>query len=143
MAFCQVVLKKEHVERVRDDPGHLDQGGNHIIKEAVETHKREHRDDNLPFPFDDLDLNVYTPFTEKYPWHAQIHRDAFGQGEVPAGIDQRLIVDLRFFGYTLPNKNNRVAFSYLREDHFGMPQPTFHIAPGKSDVDRSNRMMNE
>lgn len=121
MTFCQIVLKKKHVERVRNSPEDI-AGGNQQIVDAVESHIYNHPDDPLPFPFDDLDPNVYTPFSEKYPWHTQIHRDAFGYGEVPADIDQRLIVDLRFFGYIDPNEFNRVTFSPTRRDGFGMLQ---------------------
>lgn len=122
MTFCQIVLKKKYVQMVHDKPGELDEGSDHTIRDAVHNHKRDHPDDPLPFPFDDLDPNVYTPFSEKYPWHTQIHRDAFGYGEVPADVDQRLIVDLRFFGYVDPNRFNRVSFSAKRRDGFGMPQ---------------------
>lgn len=122
MTFCQVVLKKEYVEGVRAKPEELDEKGEHKIKDAVQQHIQNHKDDPLPFPFDDLDPNVYTPFSEKWPWHTQIHRDAFGYGEVPADVDQRLIVDLRFFGYVDPNKFNRVTYSATRRDGFGMSQ---------------------
>ncbi|KAK7705818.1 hypothetical protein SLS64_007766 [Diaporthe eres] len=121
MTFCQVVLKKKHVEMVEKTPWEIANGNQKII-DAVKKHLKNHPDDPLPFPFDDLDPNVYTPFSEKYPWHTQIHRDAFGYGEVPADIDQRLIVDLRFFGYIDPNEHNKITFSTTRRDGFGMPQ---------------------
>ncbi|ROW01792.1 hypothetical protein VPNG_07782 [Cytospora leucostoma] len=122
MTFCQIVLKRQYVEWVRDNPGYLDEGDDHTIEDAVQQHREYHPDDPLPFPFDDLDPNVYTPFSEKYPWHTQIHRDAFGYGEVPADVDQRLIVDLRFFGYVDPSRWNRITFSAKKRDGFGMPQ---------------------
>lgn len=122
MTFCQIILKKKYVQWVSDQPGELDEGDNHTIRDAVEQHKKNHPDDPLPFPFDDLDPNVYTPFSEEHPWHTQIHRDAFGYGEVPADVDQRLIVDLRFFGYVDPNRFNKVTFSAKMRDGFGMPQ---------------------
>ena len=46
-------------------------------------------------------------------------------GEVPGTIDQRLVVDLRFFGYVKPNYNNHVAFSRGCKDEFGMPQVSY------------------
>lgn len=122
MTFCQIVLKKEYVQGVSEDPEKLDEKGEHTISDAVHKHKEDHPDDPLPFPFDDLDPNVYTPFSDNYPWHTQIHRDAFGYGEVPADVDQRLIVDLRFFGYVEPREYNKVTFSASRRDGFGMPQ---------------------
>ncbi|KAI3391657.1 hypothetical protein diail_6995 [Diaporthe ilicicola] len=142
MTFCQVVLKRKDVERVKHKPEEI-AGNNEKMKEALKNHKDKHPDDPLPFPFDDLDPNVYTPFSEKYPWHTQIHRDAFGYGEVPADIDQRLIVDLRFFGYIDPNEHNKINFSATRKDGFGMPQPTFWFSLGDKDADRANRMMRD
>lgn len=120
MTFCQVVLKKAHVDMVKTTPEQVFKEQQIIA--AVKKHTKNHSDDPLPFPFDDLDPNVYTPFSEKHPWHTQIHRDAFGYGEVPADVDQRLIVDLRFFGYIDPEERNRITFSTTRRDGFGMPQ---------------------
>lgn len=139
MTFCQVVLKKTHVDRVSKTPGDLDVKRpdgkqDHTIRNAVKKHHAKHKDpeddedDPLPFPFDDLDPNVYIPFSEKYPWHTQIHRDAFGYGEVPADVDQRLIVDLRFFGYVEPREFNRIDYSAKRRDGFGMPQVSLFIS---------------
>jgi pyranose oxidase len=60
--------------------------------------------------------------------HEQIHRDAFSYGLVPEIYDQRTIVDLRFFGYVRPRRENRVEFSRAKpgkpanKDMFGMPQ---------------------
>ncbi|KUI64581.1 Pyranose 2-oxidase [Cytospora mali] len=143
MTFCQIVLKREYVQWVSDKPEELDEGDDDTIRDAVRQHKENHPDDPLPFPFDDLDPNIYTPFSEKYPWHTQIHRDAFGYGEAPADVDQRLIVDLRFFGYVDSNKYNKTTFSAKKRDEFGMPQPTFWFSLGKKDVNRSNRMMRD
>lgn len=122
MTFCQIVLKKEHVDSVKPKPNDPDSGGDRTIRDAVKKHSDDHEGDPVPFPFDDLDPNVYIPFSEKYPWHTQIHRDAFGYGDVPADVDQRLIVDLRFFGYVDPNRFNKITFSAKRRDGFGMPQ---------------------
>jgi pyranose oxidase len=109
MAFCQVVLDRTLVNSVRDE-------------EVVKAHTAAHENDPLPFPFNDPDPQVYFPLSEKYPWHTQIHRDAFGYGEVPSNIDQRLVVDLRWFGYMKPEYENCVTFSNETKDQFGMPQ---------------------
>ncbi|KAI1374094.1 pyranose oxidase [Hypoxylon crocopeplum] len=143
MTFCQIALKQSLVERVSRDPGWLDTEGDSTIKKAVEKHKLLHPDDPLPFPFHDLDPNVYTPFSEAHPWHTQIHRDAFGYGEIPDGLDQRLVVDLRFFGYTSPTCDNKVTFSEKRRDGFGMPQPTFDFRLSKEDRERDHNMMQD
>ncbi|KAI0895300.1 hypothetical protein F4806DRAFT_503238 [Annulohypoxylon nitens] len=143
MTFCQVVLKQQLVDDVGENPGSLDIPGSDVIKRAVEEHKKRHPDDPLPFPFSDLDPQVYLPFSEKYPWHTQIHRDAFGYGEVPKSLDQRLVVDLRWFGYTSESPDNMVTFHKTRRDGFGMPQPTFHFTVSKEDGERTHQMMQD
>ncbi|KAI2469977.1 hypothetical protein F4781DRAFT_392449 [Annulohypoxylon bovei var. microspora] len=143
MTFCQIALKQSLVERVSRDPGWLDTPNDSTIRDAVEDHQKRHPDDPLPFPFDDLDPNIYTPFSEAYPWHTQIHRDAFGYGEIPAGLDQRLVVDLRFFGITKPRSDNYVTFSMKRKDGFGMPQPTFNFSLSREDREQDHKMMQD
>jgi len=117
MAFCQVVLNRELIDDVETDAFHIPGW-----KEKVKKHHEDHPKDPLPFPFDDPDPQVYYPFTETHPWHTQIHRDAFGYGEVPPTIDQRLVVDFRWFSATQPSKDNLVEFSEDVQDEFGMPQ---------------------
>jgi len=116
MAFCQVVLRRSLVDNVKNDPYNLG------WKKKVEEHKKKAPKDPLPFPFNDPDPQCYFPFSESYPWHTQIHRDAFGYGEVPPTIDQRLVVDFRWFSYVKPVKTNYVEFSNEVKDEFGMPQ---------------------
>ena len=65
---------------------------------------------------------VTTPLSKEHPWHTQIHRDAYGYGAVPNEVDQRLVMDLRFFGYLKPVFENHVEFSSEITDGFGMPQ---------------------
>ncbi|QKD62719.2 uncharacterized protein FOBCDRAFT_245995 [Fusarium oxysporum Fo47] len=86
---------------------------------------------------------VYFPLSEKYPWHTQIHRDAFGYGEVPSNIDQRLVVDLRWFGYMKPDQENYVTFSNKTKDQFGMPQPTFNFVLDEEADERCKRMITD
>ncbi|KAI1097946.1 hypothetical protein F4804DRAFT_338689 [Jackrogersella minutella] len=143
MTFCQVALKQELVDDVRDNPAKLDTYGSHVIERAVNRHINCHPDDPLPFPFSDFDPQVYIPFSEQHPWHTQIHRDAFGYGEIPADLDQRLVVDLRWFSYTSENPDNKVTFDKERRDGFGMPQPTFHFTLSREDGQRAHRMMQE
>ncbi|CCT76068.1 related to Pyranose 2-oxidase [Fusarium fujikuroi IMI 58289] len=130
MAFCQVVLDRTLVNSVRDE-------------EAVKTHTAAHENDPLPFPFNDPDPQVYFPVSEKYPWHTQIHRDAFGYGEVPSNIDQRLVVDLRWFGYMKPEYENCVTFSTETKDQFGMPQPIFNFILDEEAEERCKRMITD
>ena len=116
MAFCQVLLKRSIVDSVVKDPYHL--GWTALVKK----HQQDHPNDPLPFPFNDPDPQIYTPLSESHPWHTQIHRDAFGYGEVASNIDQRLVVDLRFFGYIKPIRENWVEYKENMTDGFGMPQ---------------------
>ncbi|KAF3023517.1 hypothetical protein E8E14_007863 [Neopestalotiopsis sp. 37M] len=136
MAFCQIVLSRSLVDEVE-----------HSTRpdwaKKVKEHHQEHPQDPLPFPFTDLDPQVYTPVSENYPWHTQIHRDAFSYGQVPSTIDQRLIVDLRWFGWIAPVESNSVTFSKDITDQFGMPQPTFHYEVPKEDAERTHRMMED
>jgi pyranose oxidase len=117
MAFCQVVLNRKLVNDVANDAYGLG------WKDKVAKHKKYAPNDPLPFPFNDPDPQCYFPFSDPvYPWHTQIHRDAFGYGEVPSTIDQRLVVDFRWFTYVKPVSTNSVDFSTKVKDEFGMPQ---------------------
>ncbi|KAI0118221.1 pyranose oxidase [Nemania sp. FL0031] len=137
MAFCQVLLKKSLVDNVKNDP--YDLGWDKIVKE----HHKKHPNDPLPFPFNDPDPQCYFPLTKEFPWHTQIHRDAFGYGDVPSTIDQRIVVDFRWFTYVKPLKSNWVEFSKDVKDEFGMPQPTFHYRIDEEDSERTLRMITD
>ncbi|KAL0260713.1 hypothetical protein SLS55_004403 [Diplodia seriata] len=137
MTFCQVVLKRSLVESVKDDPWHL--GWDKIVKE----HQQKWPEDPLPFPFNDPDPQVWMPVTEARPWHAQIHRDAFSYGQTPADIDQRTVVDFRFYSAVQPIYSNYVDFSEKIRDGYSMPQPTFHYQVPDEDAERAHLMMKE
>ncbi|KAL8299028.1 hypothetical protein RB601_002105 [Gaeumannomyces tritici] len=143
LSFCQVILKHGFAEEFN----HLRKTGESerfTAEEAKEFKDRMDatwdRLDPLPFPLNDPDSQVCIRFSEDKPWHMQIHRDAFGYDEVPHGIDQRVVVDLRSFGYTTPKKENRVTFKPDTNDGFGMPQPTFEFEMTKGDRDRCDDM---
>ncbi|KAF4845426.1 Pyranose 2-oxidase [Colletotrichum siamense] len=137
VGFCQVVLKNSLIQDVETDKYNLG------WKKAVEEHITKHPNDPLPFPFDDPGAQCYFPLTKEHPWHTQIHRDALGYGLIPKTMDQRLVVDLRWFGYTKPDKNNHVKFSLDKTDEFGMPQPTFHFIINKEDSARCVDMITD
>ncbi|KAF9875178.1 hypothetical protein CkaCkLH20_07444 [Colletotrichum karsti] len=140
MSFCQVLLDQKHIDAVTHDEYQLG------WKRAVTHHKGKHPNDPLPLPFNDPDPQCYFPPCEDYPWHAQIHRDAFGYGQIPGIIDQRVVLDLRWYGYTKPSEENCVEFSADVTDGFGMPQastPTFHFKMNEEDSDRASRMMSD
>ncbi|KAI1341795.1 pyranose 2-oxidase [Xylariaceae sp. FL0016] len=130
VSLCQVVLKKALIESTWDDP-------------RSEEHAQKFPHDPLRIPFNDPDPQITTPLSHEYPWHTQIHRDAFGYGAIPPEIDQRLVVDLRFFGYVKPVFENCVEFSSEVTDSYGMPQPTFHYRISEDDAERSHAMMKD
>jgi pyranose oxidase len=52
-------------------------------------------------------------------------------------------VDLRWFGIAEPRPENRVTFTDIHRDVFGMPQPTFEFALSASDRERQHLMMRD
>ncbi|KAH6609091.1 Pyranose 2-oxidase [Trichoderma cornu-damae] len=139
MAFCQVVLKKSLVEKVKEH--HL---RHPHWKELADKHKEKFPADPVPIPFNDPDPQLYFPYTPDSPWHGQVHRDAFGYGEVPPTVDQRLVVDFRWFTYVKPQKTNCVTFSSGITDTLGMPQPTFHFrVDNPEDEERCANMISD
>ncbi|THH03893.1 hypothetical protein EW145_g5921 [Phellinidium pouzarii] len=136
MTFCQVILKSELMDLIPRNPFKLD-----WWQEMVRNHKERHPEDPLRFPFRDPEPQVTSKVSQRHPWHAQIHRDAFSYGNVAATIDSRTIVDLRFFGFAEPRVDNTITFESGYEDDFGMPQPTFHFQLSDDDRKRAHRMM--
>jgi len=134
VAFCQIVLDQGLVDAVETDPRFMD---------AVRAHTETSPVDPVPIPGDDPEPNVWIPLSEARPWHSQIHRDAFHYGEVAPNVDARLIVDLRWFGYAEPRRENRVIFSDVHHDLFGMPQPTFEFTLSEQDRRRQHLMMRD
>jgi pyranose oxidase len=156
MAFCQIVLKRSIVESIRTNPK---------FAEAVKRHEKNHPNDPLPIPFDDPEPQVMMPFFSgtKYPWHVQVHRDAFSYGDVGPRADPRVVVDLRFFGRQEIKEENQVWFGELPSpqwpewnkyaggvdwkagitDIYGMPQPTFFVQRSEKDNENDQNMMND
>ena len=88
-------------------------------------------------------LHCWIPVSDDRPWHCQIHRDAFSYGEVAPNVDDRLVVDLRYFGMATPDESNCVTFSDTINDVYGMPQPTFNFQLSEKDANRSHDMMKD
>lgn len=77
------------------------------------------------------------PYKHDFPWHVQIHRDAFSYGDVGPKADPRVVVDLRFFGKQDIVESNCVKFGELKApmqwkagvtDIYGMPQATVRFS---------------
>jgi pyranose oxidase len=143
MAFCQIVLKTEIIESIRNDE--------RFAKEVAE-HQGAHPNDPLPIPFNDPEPQVMIPYTHKFPWHVQIHRDAFSYGDIGPKADPRVVVDLRFFGKSDIVADNRVDFGLPIAptswaagitDIYGMPQATFNVVRTDGDGDRDQKMMKD
>ncbi|TDL21831.1 putative pyranose oxidase [Rickenella mellea] len=136
MAFCQIVLNQAIVDTITDFDGKPT-----WWIDAVKKHQKESPADPLPIPFQDGEPQVTIPVSEKFPWHTQIHRDAFSYGEAGPRVDSRVVVDLRFFGMQEGVKENRIIFEEDLTDSYGMPQPTFAYVPTKKYAQEANRMM--
>jgi len=132
MAFCQIVLRQDHVDAVIDDPR---------FRDRVVRHREEHPEDPVPIPLGEAEPQVWIPVSQHRPWHCQIHRDAFHYGDVAPNVDGRLVVDLRWFGIVEPSYESRIAFSDVHRDSFDMPQPTFEWRLGDQDRRNQHRMM--
>ncbi|XP_062516508.1 uncharacterized protein LOC134191887 [Corticium candelabrum] len=77
------------------------------MKHDIQNQIDDNPEDPIPIPTDDKAPQVNIPFSKEHSFHCQIHRDAFKYGVVPAKVNDRLIVDLRWFGYMEPNPENR------------------------------------
>src|SRR5207237_7361726 len=86
---------------------------------------------------------VWIPVSDERPWHCQVHRDSFQYGALPPDIDDRLVVDLRWFGMVEPRRQNKITFEPDLKDNFGMPRPTFHFTLSAGDRERAHAMMGD
>jgi pyranose oxidase len=132
IAFCQIVLRQDLVDGVAQDSR---------FAQRIADHRREHAQDPVHIPSRDPEPNVWIPVSKDRPWHCQIHRDAFHYGDVAPNVDNRLIVDLRWFGIVEPRFDNRISFSDRHMDIHGMPQPTFSFALTTQDRAKQHAMM--
>ncbi|KZV78659.1 pyranose oxidase [Exidia glandulosa HHB12029] len=124
MAFCQIVLRQELALRSKT-PSHKS-----IFlsrKTFVRWEPVDHENDSAL----------------QFPWHAQIHRDAFSYGEAGPLVDARLVVDLRFFGMQKGVPENRIVFEDSFQDTYEMPQATFEYTPTPEFAKQATDMMND
>ncbi len=134
VAFCQIVLRQRHVDRIAEDQRFMDR---------VRSYRAAHPEDPILIPHHDPEPNVWIPVSRERPWHCQVHRDAFHYGDLAPNVDNRLIVDLRWFGISEPRPENRITFSREYRDLFGMPQATFEFALSETDRERQHLMMRD
>ena len=131
MTFCQIVLRESLIKDLATDA--------RFSGEA----KLAGPNDPVPIPMHDPPPMVWIPVSENRPWHCQIHRDSFQYGALPPDIDDRLVVDLCWFGMTDPKKKNRVYFEDNLNDVFGMPKATFEFSLSEGDRRRAHDMMED
>jgi pyranose oxidase len=139
IAFAQVVLSRDLVEEIRSErvPPRVAQWG------SESRTIRSEPDDPVPVPMSDPPPMLCIPVSERRRWHCQIHRDSFSYGAVPDDIDDRLIVDLRWFGMVDPQPDNRVTFDDRRNDVLGMPKARFDYQLHDDDRTRAHAMMGD
>ncbi|CUA73271.1 hypothetical protein RSOLAG22IIIB_05218 [Rhizoctonia solani] len=130
-SFCQVVLRKTLLDELKDKNSNPDPN------------------DEIPIPLNDLEPQIGIPYSPSYPFHTQFHRDSFSYGDVGPQIDQRVVLDIRYFCMLELQESNRIE--YATEDRFGrpntdiygMPQPTFYFKTTAKDDQLAHRMMKE
>ncbi|KAG8710639.1 Pyranose 2-oxidase [Ceratobasidium sp. 395] len=131
--FCQIVLRRTLIDSLR----------------APDSDEQGDSANTLPIPLNDPDPQITIPYSSEYPYHTQLHRDAFSYGDVGPQIDHRVVLDLRFFGRGEVRESNYVSFSdkdksgRTNTDVYGMPQPTFHFHRSSEDNRRAQMMMKD
>ena len=130
MVFSQVVLLKKIVDEI-------------VAQSRNQAALRYLEHDPIPLPINDPDPTLWIPVQPGRPWHCQIHKDAFNYGAVPDSIDDRLVVDLRWFGMVEPVYDNHISFSDEIRDIRGMPQPTFHYRIPEQNTAIAHQMMED
>jgi pyranose oxidase len=111
----KVVLRKTLLDKLKGENTNLDPS------------------DEVPIPLNDLEPQVGIPYSPSHPFHTQFHRDSFSYGDVGPQVDQRVVLDIRYFCMLEVQESNRISFA--TEDHlgrpntdiYGMPQPTVRV----------------
>ncbi|KAJ7840234.1 hypothetical protein B0H13DRAFT_2677031 [Mycena leptocephala] len=138
VTFCQTICKKSLLDSIKEAEPKKPDWWIQALKRQAE--KNSH--DPIPIPFSDPPPQVYYRPTKERPWHGQIQRDdAWSFGAFGDTVDNRLIVDFRFFGMATPLRKNRVTFTHKCRDAYGMPQATFEFDLKDTDRENSNEML--
>ncbi|CAG8585181.1 4363_t:CDS:2, partial [Ambispora leptoticha] len=132
LAFCQIALKKDIVDKMVQDER---------WSKEVKSHTMKYPDDPIKIPFNTPFPQCWIPYDDERPWHCQVHRDAFSYGRTSLAVDNRLVVDFRYFGRSKPDEKNRVMFSDKYKDMYGMPQPKFEVTTSKEDSATNHDML--
>ena len=122
LAFAQVAMAGECLERIRRASG---------LQEAV------------PVPATDPDPFLTIPLQEDRPFHSLILSDAYNRRALEMSLDDRLLLNLYWYGLTEPRWENRITFHEQLRDLHGMPKPTFHYSLDPRDREIVDRMMED
>lgn len=128
MLFAQVILSEPVQARLREHPG------------FDEARRNASFNDRLRLPPHDLPPNVWIPVNASRPWHAQICKEVVHFSQIPPGVDDRLVTDLRWYAAMDARPENRVKFEDDLRDPLGMPQPTFEFELSSKDRERMAQM---
>lgn len=115
-----------------------------IVKEIARIEPQDKAtilNDNIPIPYTDPDPTLWIPLQENRLWHCQVHKDAFNYGKTALEIDDRLVLDFRWYTFVEPREENRVTFEEHIKDIHNMPQPTFHYEINHEEAERAHAMM--
>jgi len=99
--------------------------------------------DPVRIPANDPPPMVWIPVSAERRWHCQVHRDSFQYGQLPGDVDDRTVVDLRWFGMVQPRATNCVRFLDGVRDSLGMPKPLFEFTLAHDDRRQLNNMMRD
>lgn len=146
IAFTQIILRQEIINSIDKNPDWTNRWNKQVQRDSRAVGGSGGGGsvpDDLHIPVDDPPPNVWIPVSASRPWHCQIHKDAFHYGALPAGIDNRLIVDLRWFCVIEPRRSNLVKFEKDRFTAFGTAQPTFEFSLSDDERLRMHLMMED
>ncbi|KAF0384491.1 pyranose oxidase [Gigaspora margarita] len=132
MANCQIVLNKEIVEKMLEDPA---------WSENFKKHKETYPNDPVPIPFGVPGPQCSIPYTDKRPWYCEVFRDS---GDT-SYVNNRVTLGFNCYGAPQNSEelNNRVEFSKKNKYIYGMPQPTFYVRTSKKDAEIYHKMFSD
>ncbi|KAF0543505.1 pyranose oxidase [Gigaspora margarita] len=132
MTTCQIVLSKEIVKKMLEDP---------VWSEDVKKHKEAYPNDPIPIPFGVPSPHCSIPYTDKRPWYCEV----FGGSSGTSYVDNRVTLGFNCFDapHNSEELNNRVEFSKKNKDIYGMPQPMFYVRTSEKDAEINHKMFSD